>query len=241
MMLAAVVPLVFMPGLAHAPSARPRAPWRSIGRALVDPAYARLLFFMFWFSIANGVTATAQEIYPIRVLDIAYRVRLILQGLMRGGQLAIAPWCGRMVDRYGNRPIMIVSQLIVSTSTLFFLIATKDAPWLIAGAFVAWIAYAGLNVGLDNIKLKLAPADNNAPFIAIYHAVGDAANGVSIVAGGFIFDYLPARGTGAFPIYAVLFIAGAIGRLLVVPLLAWLVEPGARRLREVVRNAEDPG
>ena len=32
------------------------------GRALVDPAYARLLLFDFWFSIANGFTATAQEI-----------------------------------------------------------------------------------------------------------------------------------------------------------------------------------
>jgi MFS family permease len=168
MMVLAVVPLVLMPGLPNSPSAVPRAPWRSIRRALVDPAYARLLLFYFWFSIANGVTATAQEKFPISVLNIVYPVRQLLQGMMRAGQMAIAPWVGRLVDRVGNRPVMIVSQLIVSTGLLFFLIATPERPWVIGGAFLVWSAYAGLNVGLDNIKLKLAPADNNAPFVAIY-------------------------------------------------------------------------
>ena len=45
---------------------------------------------------------------------------------MRTGQLAIAPWVGRMVDRVGNRPIMVVSQLITATGPLFFLLASKD-------------------------------------------------------------------------------------------------------------------
>ena len=48
----------------------------------------------------------------------------------------------------------------------------------------------GLNVGLDNIKLKLAPPDNNAPYVAVYHAVGDLANGVMLIAGGVIYDWL---------------------------------------------------
>lgn len=234
LMIVAVVPLALMPGMPHAPSAIPHAPWRSLGRALIDPAYARLLLFIFWFSIANGVTAAAQEVYPIRVLDMAYSIRQVLQGIMRTGQLAIAPWVGRMIDQFGNRPIMIVSQLIVSTGTLFYLVATKDYSWLIAGAYIVWVAYAGLNIGLDNIKLKLAPDDNNAPFIAIYHAVGDLANGIAIVAGGAILDYITAKGSGALPIYTTIFIVGFLGRLLVVPLLARLIEPGARRLRELV-------
>jgi MFS family permease len=239
MMILAVVPLGRMPGLPHAPSATPRAPWRSLGRALVDPAYVRLLLFAFWFSIANGFTATVQELYPIRVLDIGYPVRQLLQGMMRAGQLTIAPWAGRMVDRFGNRPIMVVSQLIVATGPLFFLIASKDQPWLIAGAFLVWSAYAGLNVGLDNIKLKLAPADNNAPFIAIYHAVSDIANGVAIVAGGCIFDYIATKPAHLPTFYAQIFVLGWIARLLVVPLLARLIEPGARRLRDLISLGSD--
>ena len=78
---------------------------------------------------------------------MAYSIRQVLQGMMRTGQLAIASWIGRLVDQFGNRPIMIVSQLIVSTGTLFFLVATKNYSWLIAGAYIVWMAYAGLNIG----------------------------------------------------------------------------------------------
>src|SRR6476469_8320564 len=148
---------------------------------------------------------------------------------MRAGQLAIAPWAGRLVDRFGNRPVMIVSQFIVSSGLIFFLVATPERPWLIGGAFLVWSAYAGLNVGLDNIKLKLAPADNNAPFVAIYYATGDLANGVATVIGGCIYDHLAAQKTGMISFYTQIFVLGLVWRLLAVPLLAWLIEPGARR------------
>ena len=96
-----------------------------------------------------------------------------------------------------------------------------------------WIAFAGLNVGLDNIKLKLAPEDNNAPFVAIYHAVADLANGIAIIVGGWILDRITAEGAHAASFYAQIFILGWIGRLLVVPFLVRLIEPGAERLRDL--------
>jgi MFS family permease len=141
---------------------------------------------------------------------------------------------GRLVDAWGNRPVMIVSQAIVMIGPLFFVAATPAQPWLVAGAFVVWIAYAGLNVGLDNIKLKLAPPDNNAPFVAVYHSVADLANGLTIIAGGWILDRLNAQGTQATALYAELFVVGFVCRALAIPLLARLVEPGAKRVRELV-------
>ena len=192
------------------------------------------MIFIFWFSIANGFTATAQEKFTIGVLNIKYEIRLALLGMMRAGQLAIAPWAGQLVDRLGNRPIMIVSQLIVSSGMVSFLIATPERPWLIGGAFLVWSAYAGLNVGLDNIKLKLAPAENNAPFVAIYHATGDLANGIATVIGGCIYDYMVTEKIATTSFYTQIFLLGLVGRMLAVPILVWLIEPGARRLRDVL-------
>jgi hypothetical protein len=126
-----------------------------------------------------------------------------------------------------------MSQIVVATGPLFFLLATPEQPWFIVGAFLVWIAYAGLNVGLDNIKLKLAPAENNSPFVAVYHAVGDLANGLTTLAGGAILDVLTARGSQAGSLYIELFVAGFVSRVLAVPLLAWLIEPGARPVREM--------
>lgn len=231
LMLSAVVPLVRMPAAAQAPSSVPRAPWRSLVRAFVDPAYRRLILFWFWFSIVNGLTSVAQELYPVRVLGVQYYTRMLLQGVMRAGQAAIAPWMGRLIDGYGSRPVMTISQLIAASGLLFFLAATAERWWLIGGAFIAWTAYAGLNVGLDNIKLKLAPADNNAPYLAIFHATGDLANGMATVAGGMFYDQQLLAGTAPLALYAWLFLLGWIGRMLAALLIARLIEPGAYELK----------
>ena len=222
-----------MPAVEHAPSALPRAPWRTLGQALMHPSYRRLLTFSCWFAVVNGITAAAQSMYPLRVLGIEYAGMQTLNGMMRAGQSAIAPTLGRRVDQWGNRPVMMVAQAIAATGPLFFLFATPERWWLVAGAYVAWIAYAGMNVGLDNIKLKLAPPDNNAPYLAVYHAISDLANGAATIAGGLFFDRLPAGGSDALALYAGLFVAGWLGRTVAVLFVAWLIEPGARRLREL--------
>jgi Na+/melibiose symporter-like transporter len=234
LMLAAVLPLMRMPALRQAPSGAPDSPWRTLVEVVLDPAYRRLLVFNCVFSLVNGVTAAAQEVYPIRVLDLRYATRQLLQGSMRAGQFMLAPWAGRLVDRWGNRPVMIVSQLVSATGPLFFLAATPEQPWLVAGAFGVWIAYVGLNVGLDNIKLKLAAENNNAPYIAMYHALSDLANAVAIVAGGTILQQLFEGGSQALRLYAQWFFLGWIGRTLVAGLAARIIEPGAGRVRDLV-------
>jgi MFS family permease len=237
LMFIAVLPLVFMADPLRSASAVPRTPWRALWQALVDPAYRRLLIFNLWFSVANGITATAQELYPVRVLNISYETRQMLQGGLRAGQLTIAPWMGRLVDAWGNRPVLVMSQCVVATGPVFFLAATAAHPWWIVGAYAVWIAYTGLNVGLDTIKLKLAPADNNAPYVAVYHAVGDLANGAMVIAGGAIYDWLTAKGSSSATLYTELFAVGFLGRVLVVPLVVQLIEPGARPVREMVEVA----
>ncbi len=235
-MAGSVVPLMRMPGVEGSPSARPRAPWRTMVRALADRRYRRLIAFICWFSAMNGITNTAQYQYPVQVLNIPYVGMLSLRGMMRAGQSVISPWMGRLVDRWGNRPVMIVCQLLVATGPLFFLASRPEWRWLLAGAYFVWIAYAGLNVGLDNIKLKLAPEDNNSPYLAVYQALSDLANGVAVIFGGIVLDRLRAGGSDVMAIYAAVFLAGWIGRTLAALLVARIEEPGARRLVDLLRG-----
>jgi hypothetical protein len=48
---------------------------------------------------------------------------------------------------------MGVCLLLVATGPLFYLAATPEDWWWIVGAWVVWIAYAGLNVCLPNLLL----------------------------------------------------------------------------------------
>jgi MFS family permease len=231
--VAAVVPLMLMPAIQYMPSAVPRTPWRALARATFQPPYRRLLAFSCFFAVVNGITGAAQNMYPQRVLKVSYAGMRTLSGMMRVGQSGIAPAMGRLTDAWGNRPVMILSELIVATGPLFFLLATPERWWWLIGAYVVWIAYAGLNVGLDNVKLKLAPADNNAPYLSAYYAISDLAYGISTVIGGIYFDQLLAKGRDAMAVYAGLFVAGWLGRTMSTIFLFRLPEPGALRLRDL--------
>lgn len=236
LLAAAVVPLAFMTAWDNSSSAQPQSAWVSVSRALLDRRYRRLLTYTVWLSLVTGVTSAAQGMYPARVLGIPYEGLLLLRGVMRGGQACVAPIAGRWVDLYGNRPVMIWSQLLVAVSPLFFLVATPQFSWIVGGAYVTWIAYAGLNVGLNNVKLKLANKHNNSPFLAIYHTVGDLAFGAATLVGGLFFDILRNAGSDAIRLYLALFVTGFLGRAAAVFFAARLQEPGADRVGPHLRR-----
>ena len=77
------------------------------------------------------------------------------------------------------------------------------------------------------LKLKLAPADNNVPYLAAYYTVSDLVYGSSILLAGWMFDRLEDRGFDMLDIYAGTFLLGWLGRTLVAALLVPIEEPGA--------------
>lgn len=187
-LMASVIPLVRMPGLIAERPTAPRVPLGALLAPLGDRRFLRLLAFGCWFSFFNGVTQSAQYIYPYQVLGANLFVMLALQTGMRGGQWLASPALGRLADRLGNRPVMIASLPVVASGLLFYALATPDQPWWLAAAWAAWIAYAGLNVCLPNLMLKLAPRQSNAPYIAAYYALTGLCVAASTVFGGWALD-----------------------------------------------------
>ncbi|MEM6799174.1 MAG: MFS transporter [Planctomycetota bacterium] len=224
-LLASVLPLVFMSASEQRGAVPATLPWREMLVSLTDRRYRRLLIFSCGFAVANGITASAQALYPWRVLGISYPAMLGLRGMMRTGQAALAPVAGWWLDRRGARAMLVTAQLIVATGPLFFFVATPQAWWLLGGAFVVWIAYAPMNVGLDHLKLSLAPPGCTTPALAVYYALSDLTNGVVAVLGGILYDRLSAGGANTLQLYGALFLAGWALRSAVAALLLRIDEP----------------
>jgi MFS family permease len=188
------------------------------------------LLFGCWFSFFNGVTQSAQNYYPMQVLGISLFLALGLQTGMRFGQLGISPWLGSLADRFGNRPVMIVSQLLVAAGLLFFAIATPERWALFIGAWILWIAYAGLNVCLPNLMLKLSPERDNASYIAVFYAVSGICYAASTIVGGMLVDKcsggdVSLPGELTLPFFTALFIFGWAARSFGAVLLLLVIEP----------------
>jgi hypothetical protein len=230
LLIAALAPLVRMPRAATSPIVCRGASFGSMLAPFADRRFLGLLLFGCWFSFFNGVTQSAQNLYPIQVLAIPLFVSLAAQTAMRCGQWAVSPWLGDLADRFGNRPVMMVSQAVVAAGLLFYFMAAPDNTWWFYGAWAAWIAYAGLNVCLPNLMLKLSPRESNTPYIAAYYTTSGLCYAASTIVGGELHDRWHdaalsfAGGAVSLDYYQFCFLFGWATRTLAVPILLLVQE-----------------
>ncbi len=235
-LLLALAPLELMPSCQRS-QPRPRLPrkpaagWTTPFR---DRRFLRLLAFGCWFSFFNGITQAAQGYYPLCVLNITLMVALALHTGTYLGQWVVSPWVGRLADRLGNRRVMFVSELLVAAGLLFFAVATPRQWWWLIGASILWIAYAGMNVCLPNLMLKLAPRESNASYIAAFETTRGLCFAASAILGGVVLDYHRTwtglvLGGLSLSFFPCLFVFGWIVRSLGALLVLWVVEPTERR------------
>lgn len=188
----ATLPLSRMsePGIANQLTPGPLPRLGNLVRPLVDRRFRRLMAFGVCFSIANGLIQSPRQIFLASVLRLELAEKRSLDAASRGLQILLMPWLGKLVDRRGNVRLLVVSWSVVSMATLFFFIVTPATRWLIVGAYVCWIAYAGLNVTLPNLMLGLSPRESTASYAAAWFAWTQLAYSLSILGGGYLFDRL---------------------------------------------------
>jgi hypothetical protein len=111
--------------------------------------------------------------------------------------------------------------------------------WILLGAWVLWSFYAGHNICLPNLALKLASVQEKSPYVAAHEAVASMFHGLITLVGGFLFDWLndgeaPGRfGLAAISPYTAIFGLALLLRLLAVPLAMAIHEPGTWKWREI--------
>ena len=234
-MIAALVPLVLIPRAVRSPTVRRGATLRSMLAPFSDSRFLRLLLFGCWFSLSNGLTQSAQFSYPKQVLGIVLFAMLAMQTGMRIGQVTVSPWLGRLADRAGNRPVMLACLFLVAQGPLFYLFSSPGQRWWIVGAWIVWIAYAGINVCLPNLMLKLSPEKSNTPYIATFYAVTGLCYAANTILGGALFDrygHTTWSGLGGVSLgyYQGIFLLGWIARSLGLLVLLLVIEGRGPRL-----------
>jgi len=236
LMIAALVPLSWVPRVAASEVGRAGEIFRPMLAPFGDRRFLRLLAFGCWFSLSNGLTQSAQFSLPKKLIAETWLgagavlfVMLALKTGMRMGQLGISPWMGRMADRWGNRPVMIGSLLLVAQGPLFYFFSTPEQPMWFAGAWLVWIAYAGMNVCLPNLMLKLSPRESNLPYIAAFFAITGLCYAANTIVGGMLYDRFHDQsfawfGRFALDYYRSVFLLGWIARSMGLLLLLAVIE-----------------
>lgn len=162
-------------------------------RQLIAPirssVFLPFLLFGAWIQIANGLTQSPQSVFQIRLLGLSMLTLLTLQSGTRIGQMLSSSSVGRLIERFGNYPVIACALVIVSLGPLFYFFALPERWWLLAGAALVWIAWVGVNIGVNNLVLALAPPKGRSSYIALYFTVSTFAFGAASLLGGRLFDH----------------------------------------------------
>jgi len=242
-LLASLVPLALMPATREYPRPERKLVWSVVRAPFADRRFWRLLVFRSWFSLANGVSKTVQNvIYPKDVLGFGVAPLQVMKVTTQVGQLAASRSVGRLSDKFGNRPVLMLAQACVSASLLFYILASgPETRWLVLGAWVLFAAYVAHNICLPNLVLKLSPEMARPAYIATADALASLFHAAATIGGGLVFDWLrtTSSDTSLEPYRSCLVILalGLAMRSFGVVLLAAIDEPGAWTWREILRGA----
>lgn len=193
--------------------------------------FRRWLFWCCAASAANGLTQTAQNIYPRGVLRLGLTENFAFRTAMQCGQAALSLRVGRWCDRWGNVPVLAVCQVLTGSGLTFYLLATPQAPHLLLGAWLLWSAFAGVNVARPNLTLGVVPSTDRPAAVALVNGCSDAAYAVATLGGGLLFDALsawswtPVAGGPQLDRFALFFFVGTLLRVALGPLLLIVREP----------------
>jgi HEAT repeat protein len=237
-----------------APAAQARKERGAVALAtLIDPIVADANFRR--FLIFCGATAFAQTVaaqyftaWQIERTGLAlpYLTVQILGGVAAGAGLMAIPLWGLLGDKFGSRPVLVLSStcVVLPPFLWLFTMPTAQALWMNAGVIVllnilSGPGWAGIGLAQFNLLLGLAPPGRQGTYSAVFAAVVGLMSAVAPLIGGAVMVALT---HAAVPIgdgivlnnYKLLFFITGILRIVTLLLLGGVAETDSRSARYVL-------
>ncbi len=162
---------------------------------LTDKAFRRFLAFSGVFAVGQFVAGPFYTVYAIKSLHLNF---LWLQGLgslaSLAGLLAMPLW-GYLSDKFGNKPILVISVFGVAVLPLGWVPCVASQPTLtIALLTINHLAgglfWAGVGLTQFNILIADTPNDKRPVYVGAMSAFTGALGGLSPILGGVLLSAL---------------------------------------------------
>ncbi len=205
------------------------------------------LFYTAWHFSVN-VSAPFFNVHMLENLRMNY-TQITLYNQITSNVMAVifvSRW-GRLMDRYGNKPILHISVLMCMITPLLWVSVTPATTWLVIVLnLLSGIFWSPIDLGQQNLPLNLAGEKNPSMYLAVFFTIINLA-GVALgnTVGGLMVQGIYARLETlqlhlpgiTLNRYHYIFATSSILRTLTVLLvLPFLKEAGSHAMRPVVRE-----
>lgn len=195
------------------------------------PDYRTFVLYSGMWAASVMFSAAFMQIYVLRELHVpAWEANLVWCVPGVGVALTARLW-GKIADRRGQKPVLIVCTTLKPMIVLvFFLLTRESVLWMLSLAFLLDGALnAGNSVASTGYMMKIAPQKNRSMFMASITGLAGIAGGLGAVAGGVFLERLGDFSLTAFgrswSRYHVLFGVGFLLRVACIVVLHWVKEP----------------
>jgi MFS family permease len=210
-------------------------------RPFRDPEARGFLVYQLAWNGAVGLAASYFALHMLRNLGMGFTLMAVHGAAVAGMRMVAAPLWGRAIDRVGARPVLLFCSFGVSVIPLLWLFPTKDMLLLplAVDVVLSGILWGGHGVAAFALPLSVAPRSGRPFYLAAFAMTGGVAFTLATVAGGLLVQALPDR----FVLFDrplhdlhVLFLLTSVCRVGAATWGLRIVEPGARRVPELVRQ-----
>jgi len=208
---------------------------------LEEPQFRRLTIFLAAWFLTGTLASPFYLVHLLKNLSFSFTAIAIYS--MIGGAVGFLfqLFWGRVVDKFGSRPVTVVNFALVGVMPFLWLFATprfRLPIWL--DGVLNGAVWTGASLGLWNLLLDLADnPDRKESYFAIYSVVtGLGAFSASLVAGAVaqLLSRFHVAILGAdFGNYDVMFLLAGVARFACLPLLVRVQEPGSKPVRHTIR------
>lgn len=191
-----------------------------------------LLYFGLW-TFAVNLSGPFFNLYLLDNLALDLRWVTLYTSLTAGANLVMLLLWGKLADRLGNRPLLLLVGILVAVTPLFWLGAGNDAVslwvWLPLIHLLTGGTWAAIDLCSSNIQMEMAPLKHPSTYFAIASAVAGVCGALGTTAGGFLAQLADVGGLPG------LFALSSVVRLVALLPLVFVREPRSQPLAHVMR------
>ncbi len=229
------------------PEPRRKRPARPVARAslgaswretISDKGFRGLLVFGLIFNLLNGPAAPYWIVFMREHVHVSISQITFFTLINQVARVLGLFFWGRLVDRFGSRPILGLCIAIAATHPLYYVIARPGFSWpLYLDAISSGLVWAGIELAMFNLLLAAARPERKEMYFAVYTTVtGLAFSATMLVAGHLIEDSLALHWVASSrgPLIGI-FLFTTLSRLVCLFFLRGIHEPRARSVGDTVR------
>ncbi len=190
---------------------------------LKDGNFLRFVLYLAIWCFAVNVSAPFFNLYMLDNLDIDISVVTIYNGIATAANMLMLLLWGKLADRIGNRPLLVLVGVLVAVTPMLWLITGGNQisvwVWLPLLHVLTGGTWAAIDLCTNNMMMGVSPLRNQSNYFAIAGAVAGVSGAIGITAGSFLATHPNVGGLLG------LFVISGLLRLVAILPLVFVHEP----------------